>query len=485
MEACVSPEKFIGRTVAEDVDNDRNAAPTRRGTAKNAALSFIDRNSNKLLLVAAVFALIGIVRIADHINKQNKVASKEFSLGKKTNGKSAKSQSNSLRGSKSSKSNKPSNVADLAYDRWQKHQDKLNSDEKATLVDVGAIDSTDIDSTTQHKPDADLIQAGLADEFVEAGLIDEEIMEMPVTTEEATTTVDGLDEASDAAAEPSSVTVDVEGTPSDEASAFGEPSSTEEAEVEAPLDHADAVIEANVDTEPSNGAVYDGKTDADEVAAPLEDGEGSASDIDNGNNENPDRSDHSFDWNSFANELQDTTTSGGNEDMNGSSNGNDASFESGSNNDSEDGGGGEEAESTGQEMETTEDATEEDIRFSNEEETQGGDTRTNYVNLGSKTIDSDPFRARAGFLSMFAVGIVAFFAVGLWTNFRKKESAKNNNDTSDALEDDVSSIWSENEGGGIGGGNIGGGGLSAIAAMGANSRVAIQLSQMNAEASFT
>jgi hypothetical protein len=201
-----------------------------------------------------------------------------------------------------------------------------------------------------------------------------------------------------------------------------------------------------IEAESSNGAADDGKTHADEVAAPVEDGEGSAPDIDNGSNEHPDRSDNSFDWNSFANELQDIITSGGNEDVNGSSgsmsNGNDASFESESNKDIADGGGGggEEEESTAQEMETTEDETEQDVLFSNDEETQGGDIRTNYVNFGSKTIGSDP--VRAGFISMVAIGIVSFFAIGLWTNFRKKESAKNNNDTPDALEEDVSSISS-------------------------------------------
>ncbi len=81
---------------------------------------------------------------------------------------------------------------------------------------------------------------------------------------------------------------------------------------------------------------------------------------------------------------------------------------------------------------------------------------------------------------MVAIGTIAFFAVGLYTNIRRKqkEEAEAAGGTLDPLEDD-SSIWSENEG--IG--DMIGPGVSGVAAMGANSRIALDLGGMNADAS--
>ena len=75
---------------------------------------------------------------------------------------------------------------------------------------------------------------------------------------------------------------------------------------------------------------------------------------------------------------------------------------------------------------------------------------------------------------MVAIGTVAFLAVGLWTNLKRqrKEAAAATGGTLDAMiQEDDSSIWSADDG--IG--DMAGPAVSAVAAMGANSRVAIQL----------
>ena len=175
---CVSPEKFIDRSSSEDVD-DQDATPTRRV----AVISYVERNSKKLLLLAAAFALIGAIGVTSRQSKQ--LAKKgTFSLGKKASAKSAKG----LRGSsKTSKSSKTSSSRSRKSDT-QKDLGLGNSTE-TTLVDTAAPDATQ----PLQQEDADLIQAGMADEFVEGSFLEEEMVDISDTSEEeAASTMDGL-----------------------------------------------------------------------------------------------------------------------------------------------------------------------------------------------------------------------------------------------------------------------------------------------------
>ena len=237
--SCVSPEKFIDRSSysEDDVDDNQDVTPTsRQGREKNAIISYVERNSKKLLLLAAAFALIG----ATGLTSQSKhLAERAFSFGKKAPAKSAKG----LRGSsKTSKSSKTSSSRSRKSDT-QKDLGLGNSAE-TTLFDAAAPDTTQ-----------DLIQAGMTDDFVEGSFLEEEMVDMPdISAEEAAATVDGL---------------------------LNEPSEVAEAETASVSEATDEETDADAETT-SLSQAPDDNSDADTVPATTEeDGQESAQDADN------------------------------------------------------------------------------------------------------------------------------------------------------------------------------------------------------------